>query len=361
MVLNDSDSSFTRDLHSSGSWNLSPFVIDDKGLGDYTWLQAVLQPWCSGSGTINNPYVIENVTIDSAESGHCLYIRDSNVYFTIRNCSFLNAGSLGMNSGIRMQNTNHGKIINNYFYHNEISLRLGNCSYNLLEGNNLKSSHNLAIDIVSGSNFNEIIDNDIDNNDCGIRFIKRENNTIKGNRISFCSSSWGIYCEDSIYNFFFNNTINSGSNIGFGMNGCSYNVIDGNTFSYNANLGVWLSSENRYNIFSNNDISNNLVDGMKMEGGNNRFNTFHSNIFSANVERGMIISSTSTSCLVYNNSFIANGLHLLDGGSGTSYNNSQIGNYWDNYTGSDFNDDGIGDISHVITSGREDLLPIQRF
>jgi len=42
------------------------------------------------------------------------------------------------------------------------------------------------------------------------------------------------------------------------------------------------------------------------------------------------------------------------------WNNSEIGNYWDNYTGVDANGDGIGDTPHIISSSPlvQDYLPI---
>lgn len=359
MFLNDNDNTLIRDLNSSGSWNLSPLIIDDSGSGDYTWSQAVLQPWCSGSGTINNPYVIENITIDAVDSGNGLIVRNSNVYFIIFNSSFLNAGPATSDAGIRLINTNHGQIINNYLYHNQVGIKLDNSRYNLLEENNFKISHIIAIDMGQNCDFNEIFDNDINNNYRGMTFVDCDNNMIKGNEISFTTRT-GIACWNSNYNLFFNNTINFAGNIGFGFDGdCTNNIIDSNSLSYNDH-GIWLCHENYHNIYSNNNISNNVIHGILMESIDNRFNTFHSNSISANGQYGIIITSTSTSNLIYNNSFISNGLHVLDSSSGTFFNNSQIGNYWDNYTGSDFNDDGIGDFPHNISLSPliEDFLPI---
>ena len=34
MFLNDNDNTLIRDLNSSGSWNLSPLIIDDSGSGE---------------------------------------------------------------------------------------------------------------------------------------------------------------------------------------------------------------------------------------------------------------------------------------------------------------------------------------
>ncbi len=50
----------------------------------------------------------------------------------------------------------------------------------------------------------------------------------------------------------------------------------------------------------------------------------------------------------------------MDNGNSNFWNNSLIGNYWDNYTGIDANDDGIGDTPHSIVGSAMvfDYLPI---
>ncbi|TKJ24165.1 MAG: hypothetical protein CEE43_00345 [Promethearchaeota archaeon Loki_b32] len=45
-------------LKKSGYWILNPFIIDDQGYGNYTWEEAVIEPWCSGGGTWSPPYLL---------------------------------------------------------------------------------------------------------------------------------------------------------------------------------------------------------------------------------------------------------------------------------------------------------------
>ncbi|TFG23688.1 MAG: hypothetical protein EU529_06555 [Promethearchaeota archaeon] len=71
-----------KTIKKADSWILSPFVIDDeRGTGDYNWSEAADQDWCSGSGTIGDPYIIENVTINVVGSRSGIHIKDSDVYF----------------------------------------------------------------------------------------------------------------------------------------------------------------------------------------------------------------------------------------------------------------------------------------
>ena len=111
-----------QNLKSANSWILSPFIIDNSGGGDYTWAEAALEEWCSGSGTWNDPYLIENVSINGFYISTCLEIRNSfNIPFSVKNCTFYNSGF--SYHGIRLDNARNGKIINS----NAL-----NCQYGIL-------------------------------------------------------------------------------------------------------------------------------------------------------------------------------------------------------------------------------------
>ena len=62
----------------SGFWVRGPLHIDDTGGGDYNWAEAVLQDWCSGNGSLNNPYLLENITIDAEWNDNAILIENSN-------------------------------------------------------------------------------------------------------------------------------------------------------------------------------------------------------------------------------------------------------------------------------------------
>ena len=99
----------------SGGYTPS-FVHVDGSIPDNWSDTATENEWCTGSGTREEPYIIENCTIDASsspiESG--IFINNSkNVYFIIRNCSLSNAGSDNQDGGIKLENTNNGTIYNN--------------------------------------------------------------------------------------------------------------------------------------------------------------------------------------------------------------------------------------------------------
>ena len=104
------DSCEIENLKSSGFWNLtgSPIYIDDTN-PNFNWSKtAADNDWCSGSGTFSDPYVIENVTIDGQTTDNCIEIRNSFVYFVLRNITIFN-GQIGI-SLINIYNVNKNYI-----------------------------------------------------------------------------------------------------------------------------------------------------------------------------------------------------------------------------------------------------------
>jgi len=253
-------------LKSSGCWVLSPFIINDDGGGDYTWAQAAALPagWCSGSGTFGDPYIIENVTVCGNISTSCIEIRDSNVYFIIKNCTVYNSSRVMTFAGIKLKNTYNGQIIDN------------NCS---------------------------------NNNEIGILLWDSENYTISGNTVNN-NQNYGILILDSNNNTISGNTVNNNQDSGICIIRGVTNKVTGNTVNYNIIRGIYLDStyDNR----------------------------------------------------VYNNKFVGNGINAVDDGMINQWDNGIIGNYWDDYTGIDKNDNGIGDTPYIIpgTAGSEDNFPI---
>ena len=90
---------------------IAGILIDDT-LENFTWSEtASVYPWCSGSGTKEDPYIIEKVYIDGQFIGKdYLYysnilIRHSRVHFIIRNCSLHRSGVYAdWNAGIFLYN-----------------------------------------------------------------------------------------------------------------------------------------------------------------------------------------------------------------------------------------------------------------
>ena len=73
---------------------------------------------------------------------------------------------------------------------------------------------------------------------------------------------------------------------------------------------------------------------------------------------GVILDNTSTNNSWYHNNFMENTQHASDSGT-NSWDHLGVGNYWDDYTGDDNNENGIGDTPYDIAGGmNQDRYPL---
>jgi parallel beta-helix repeat protein len=133
-------------------------------------------------------------------------------------------------------------------------------------------------------------------------------------------------------------------------------VINSCNLSSNNQIGIQLvKTENC--TFTFNTISYNEI-GISLEKTNEC--GFYNNYITHNTIVGVDISTPNSDLnLFYCNNFSNNGLNANDGAD-NEWDNGSIGNYWDDYSGKDANDDGIGDTSCVISgsSGSVDHYPV---
>ncbi|MBN1214701.1 MAG: right-handed parallel beta-helix repeat-containing protein [Candidatus Lokiarchaeota archaeon] len=127
-------------------------------IGAKNWTWAENQSWCSGEGTIDNPYKINNLSIDGKENSIPIHIINSDKYFNITNCVLYNSIKTEeynefYSAGVVLENVSNGIIYNN------------NCSFNLGYGIFVRSSINITIQ-------DNIIDTNIRG---GIRIDESEN------------------------------------------------------------------------------------------------------------------------------------------------------------------------------------------
>jgi len=383
-------------LHSDENINLktSSFWVLNKIHINNNWSQtAQIYPWCSGSGTLIDPYVIENVIINARNSGSCILIENSiSDYFIIRNCTLLNSsqGSSDKEAGIKLVNTQKGQIISN------------NCTLNQGNGIFLKNSDN-----------NFIISNHISNNNAtagatiaGIFLQGSDNNTIHSNTI-LNNTNYGIFLYiDSNSNKITNNTIinhfyyaimiYSSNNNDIISNNASGTTIDAivlysdshdnkvekNNVYENSGRGISLRYRTASNFLTNNTIYDNKVhdnkqgilahnsynntiksneifdndDGIKIEKSNGTIvydNYVYNNYY------GIYLNSESMNNTIYFNILKNNTYNGWDDGINNNWDNGSIGNYWDDYTGADLDKDGIGDTPYNVSgsAGSKDNYP----
>ena len=472
---------------TSDYWNFVGTTISIDN--DWVTINATYD-WCNGAGTVGDPYIIENVTIDAQNSGSCILIQNSIDYFIIRNCTLIDGGESSLDSGIKLDNVQNGLIQNNTCYDARCGIVVESSSNiivreNINYGSSLvgiymnSGSNNDAINnkitgsmrglsIYSASNMNfsqnvmentgislyynaesqlttnyidtsnlvsgkpvyfyaneDNLDNinftdpgqiilascnnvslsgfDLKNTNVGMQLLFCDNAQVFGNNLTDNSDS-GIFLREGRFNNISNNYFESnmyGINL---YNTCLNNTIENNTLLYgNYGLFVNLDSENNIivnnnftqcsrgiqiswcdnNIIENNDIIDSTGYGLYIyyRSSNNHFirntieganlygiyfddyidsNEFRENIIKDSGTAGVFIPSGCENNIFVQNSFIQNTLHVNDKGTDNYYNNSEIGNYWDNYTGVDADDDGIGDTAHLVQTSTTiyDYFPI---
>jgi len=232
-------------IRSNGSWVITSTIHIDDSNSSINWSKtAADNPWCSGTGTWNDPYLIENITIDGLFEGSCIYIENSNVPFIIRNCTLINIGT-GANpnhdSGIRLNTVSNGLIINN------------TCSFNNGLGINLRNSHNNTVCYNNASS----------NERTGIYVHTSNVNTIFGNTFNY-NDGGGIYIYQGNFNNFSENYV-SQTKVSTSDSSTRYieltgqnNIFSGNIFN---NCGIHLREGSLNDLSSHQIDTTNLVNG----------------------------------------------------------------------------------------------------
>jgi len=117
-----------------------------------------------GSGTENDPYIIENWAIN-ASAAHGIYIANTTAYFVVRNCLVENGTSTCY--GIYLYNVVNGRIENNTLMNNSRAIYIDLSDYNNLN-NNIVKNGSYAIYLKSSCDYNNLTGNTCENNSYGI-------------------------------------------------------------------------------------------------------------------------------------------------------------------------------------------------
>lgn len=132
----------------------------------------------------------------------------------------------------------------------------------------------------------------------------------------------------------------------------SNNMFSQNYFSNNSKYGIMLYSEEK-DYVTNNSFNNNQY-GLYVKG--SQFSIIEYNVFQQN-NIGLSFCCGATNNNAYLNNFINNTeSHVYDEYKlqNTWTHSENGGNYWDNYTGTDANNDGIGDTPYLIREEEDD-------
>ena len=344
---------------------------------------------CKNITIMNSELTDTDIGIELFESDDCL----------------ISNNNIGSNywHGIYLWYSNNNRISNNDISsNNRLGIVLGDSNNNSISNNNDISNNGLGI-YLEDSNNNSISNNDISNNGLGI--VLGDSNKTMIRKSEFIND--GLFVYESYDNIVEDNKVNgkplvylegesdefidnagqvilvkcknitvinselTDTDVGIELFESDNCLILNNNISSNNGNGIELSDSNN-NIISKNDISSNNRYGIDLENSNN--NSISDNDISSNNRFGIYLLNSNKN-IIYMNNFINNTYNTYSYYSTNIWNSIEpitytyrgsrftnyMGNYWDDYNGSDANGDGIGETPYIIDSDKDNYPLIEQF
>ncbi len=291
-----------KSLMPNSAISHAPIFIDgDNPAYDWDDCDAV-----TGSGTLEDPYVIEDLEIDAEGSASGIFILDSTAYLNIDNCTVINSGGFP-HKGINVEYCEN--------------INISNCNVSFNSGYGI---------FLYKSNFNTLICNTVANNsNDGIYFYDSSNNTLTGNTIANNLGN-GIILERSSDNTLTGNTVANNLECGIFLYISNYNTLICNTVANNLGCGVILLDSSN-NTLTGNTVANNLEYGIQLHNSTN--NTLTGNTVANNLGCGVYLTYSSDYNTIWQNCFLNN--DVVQAFSINSNDNlwdwNGQGNYWSDY------------------------------
>jgi parallel beta-helix repeat protein len=312
----------------------------------------------------------ENTSIDSTQK--CIIVEAKNAKitgFTLRNSG----------GGIVIEESENIIIDGNIMIHNDNGVALFYCN-NIVVKNNIMDHNGNGLYIWE-SFYSSISNNSISfcSND-GIYLLYSGNINITGNDIHG-NRNWGILLWDGDYSIIKDNVVSNSGQSGISVgHGTHHAIIDNNTITYNDDDGICTNSDycriTRNTILSNDryGINTNAVMGIIVSHNYVKSNLVGIRIYSADYD--FYVFNNITDNLRYgievgsgyydsrHNHFLFNNIINNSGNAWDQTRNfwsletRMMGNYWDDYNGSDNDGNGIGDTPYNISGGdNKDFYP----
>ncbi len=273
--------------NSTGAWINNDFcpIYDDGHNGDkvfidglgvspgyMSWNTVEKKSWCSGSGSLSDPYIISGLRIDAGGLNSCIILRDSSKNVMFYDCKGINAEDGGGKyfAGLRLINVSNVTITNcNFSLNGDFGIYITGFYWNpcekikikenTLEDNGMSGIYGFDSIIESEIHKNNITDNELH----GIHLYKHcDNNSIKWNTINDHSNGAGIRIENiSENNLIYNNwlTLNK---YGINLDDVNYNDIIKNDIADSTTDGIYLEERSGNFFIEDNRIYSSTESGI---------------------------------------------------------------------------------------------------
>ncbi|TFG19598.1 MAG: hypothetical protein EU529_16120, partial [Promethearchaeota archaeon] len=270
------------DNYCNGFLLVSPQVISNEA--ELTNLRDT-EPWCTGDGSIGNPYTIEGIFIMHCTSGEdCIAVSNTNSHLVIKNCTLINAWAEDddFRAGVNFYLANNVTVNNNTMIDCQRGVTaVGSANFNIT-GNKMYDNIYGGLLILGGCYNINISNNDIDGGEW------------EGIHMSGCADC--IIANNKIHNI---------EEVGVEISGVNFTLVYENNIYDNGDAGLEIQSttdtEGEVKYCQNNSIySNNIYENrwcgisISTRSTNSsktylRYNSIYSNNITGNDEDGIII------------------------------------------------------------------------
>ncbi len=209
----------------------------------------------SGDGSAETPYIIKDKIINASGAGtHGIYIRNTNAYFILRNCTVTDTAQ--QYQAVHFYNVTHARLENINANHNHgVAIYLNCSNLNTLIGTIANNNYLTSIALWKCL-YNNLTATTVNRNSYGLNLDSSNYTTISG--ISATDNiQAGIYFVRS-FGTTLTDAASNGNNYGISLYSCNYSQIVGNTANNNRFAGIRLGLSH-LNLIAENYASNNPV------------------------------------------------------------------------------------------------------
>lgn len=312
---------------------------------------------------MTSPFHIWNLTIQN-EDWHGIEAGYLGMQYTMNNSTICNCRILKTHTGVLFHNSFNMVVSNCTIFDNLEGVILSESKYCRIE-HCVLSNRQRCVSLNTGAQSNTVVDCEISGN-ASEEYGYGIDSYGDYNTISYCNISNegdGIFIARSNHTRIDNCSIYNNTGRGICIYKGDYNIIENCTIRYNGNetygihYGIHVF-EGVYNLITRSNISENSQGGVKFMW------LCHQNTVTKSIikHNGYITNGEGVLCNspnnVYLNNFIDNYIQAYDRDSDSEWDNGNLGNYWSDYSGIDWNNDAIGERPYILHNNSRDNFPL---